>query len=239
MSRTPAAEKDTRGGKGGTDPGAVAVFVSYSRKDAPALARLQSHLAPLKRDGLKVWTDESIHPGGEIDREIPRALKAADIFLALVSSNYLDSHYCFDREYRYALGRRERRTMYVVAAIIRPCVWKRTSMARYVALPRNGRSVAEWPVQDKAYTDIVEGLASVIAKVKRGELEKRSVIPPKPTRPHTRRTSSPSGAIGDAPPSPKKKGTTGKAVTPKAKGRRRRPSTSSSIGTHGTRGKRK
>ncbi|WP_418885054.1 toll/interleukin-1 receptor domain-containing protein [Aurantimonas endophytica] len=175
MTRRPTPETSARkpATKSATNdaPGTPRIFISYSHKDSGALARLVAHLATLKRGGVEIWIDENILPGHEIDREIPRALKQANIFIAMVSPDYMASKYCFETEYRYALGRRERQTMSVVAAIIRPCDWKQSPMARYKALPRDGKSVIEWPHQDMAYADIVQGIRRVVGEVSRGELK--------------------------------------------------------------------
>jgi hypothetical protein len=70
------------------------IFISYSHKDEEAREKLEIHLAQLKREGVATWFDGDMIPGDEIDPIIRRALRRADIFVALASPDYLHSNYC-------------------------------------------------------------------------------------------------------------------------------------------------
>lgn len=141
---------------------AVSIFVSYSHKDRAARERLQTHLTPLMREGVDLWFDDRIPAGGELDPDIKRALRTADIFVALASPDYLRSEYCFITEYGYAMRRAARKAMFVVVAVIRPCGWKHTRMGRYKALPNDGKVTTQWSNRDLAYEDIAEGVRRVV-----------------------------------------------------------------------------
>ncbi|RYF22026.1 MAG: toll/interleukin-1 receptor domain-containing protein, partial [Oxalobacteraceae bacterium] len=84
----------------------IRIFMSYSHQDAAAQAKLNTHLAPWRRDSVTVWYDENIEPGAGLSTEIARELRRAHIFVALFSPAYLDSHYCWDIEYKRAMARR-------------------------------------------------------------------------------------------------------------------------------------
>lgn len=74
-------------------------FISYSHADELALERLVKHLAVLLREKTLVqWFDQKILAGGTIDAEISKQLEACDLFLALVSPDFLASNYCYERE---------------------------------------------------------------------------------------------------------------------------------------------
>jgi len=94
----------------------VRIFMSYSHQDATAQAKLNTHLALWRRDGVTVWYDENIEPGAGLSTEIARELRRAHIFVALFSPACIDSHYCWDIEYKRAMSRRARKLMRVVAA---------------------------------------------------------------------------------------------------------------------------
>ena len=156
-------------------PMPVRVFVSYSHKDAGFRSKLEVHLAALKREGaVQTFFDGDIHPGADLDAAIKRELRDADIFVALASPDYLNSDYCFDKEYQYALRRAGRKTMHVVVAVIRPCGWKHTRMGRYKALPEDGKEVTTWGNRDSAFEDIVTGVRRV---VKLAEASQRERVP--------------------------------------------------------------
>ena len=146
----------------------VRIFLSYSHVDAAAQAKLQVHLAALKREGISVWSDNDMNAGAALDSNIARELGNSQIFIALLSPEYLASHYCWHIEYHRAMYRRAQGLMRVVAVVLRPCDWKRTRAARYKMLPRDGRPVTNWRTADDAYLDITAGIRDVVKAV-RGE----------------------------------------------------------------------
>ena len=151
--------------------------MSYSHKDAGAQQKLHTHLAPWRRDGVTVWYDENIEPGATLGTEIARELRRAHIFVALFSPFYLDSNYCWNIEYKRAMGRRARKLMRVLAVVVKPCGWKQTQAAGFKLLPRDGVPPERWSSHDAAYVDAAKGIGDVIATVRR-ELASQ----PRPTR---------------------------------------------------------
>jgi len=77
------------------------VFISYRRKNVDFVKQL---VDDLNRDGKEVWVDwEDIPPGVEgFADEIKRGIEGADIFLAVLSPDYMESTYCVDMELGYA-----------------------------------------------------------------------------------------------------------------------------------------
>ncbi len=70
-------------------------IVSYCHADDRALERLRKHLSVLKREGtLPIWTDHAIVAGDKLDDVIGSELERSQVFLALVSPDYLASGYC-------------------------------------------------------------------------------------------------------------------------------------------------
>lgn len=184
----------------------VRIFMSYSHQDAAAQARLDTHLAPWRRAGVTVWYDGNIDPGADLDTEIARKLREADIFVALFSPAYLASRYCWEVEYKRAMGRRARKLMRVVAVVVKPCAWKETRAAGFKLLPKDGLPPERWSSSDAAYLDAAQGIGTVIKAVRR-ELAGR------PTPGPRTRGKSASGSKPDSKPSPGT-GKPGK-VTPK------------------------
>lgn len=145
----------------------VRIFVSYSHLDDASREKLAKHLAPLAREDVDIWFDGDIHAGEELDPEITRAFRRAHLFVALISSNYLSSNYCWKKEYLRAMGRRTRGTMHVVGVVLKPCDWKNTKAARFKQLPRDGRAVTDWRSADHAFLDVTEGIRKVVKDIRR------------------------------------------------------------------------
>ncbi|MCR8726674.1 toll/interleukin-1 receptor domain-containing protein [Frigidibacter sp. ROC022] len=138
-------------------------FISYSHKDGAALERLHTHLATLRRDGLlEAWFDREILGGSEIDAEIAAELETCELFLLLVSPDFLASDYCVEREMQRALERHEANEARVVPIIIEPCDWTSSPLRRLKALPHDGKPVSEWTNANNAYLDIVKALRRIV-----------------------------------------------------------------------------
>lgn len=76
-------------------------FISYSHRDEKALGRLHTHLAMLRRENLiSDWYDRKILPGSDIDHQVNSNLEDSDIFLAMVSPDFLASNYCYDAKWK-------------------------------------------------------------------------------------------------------------------------------------------
>lgn len=140
------------------------VFISYSHVDERALGRLHKHLAMLQRDGLvSAWFDRAILPGAGLDVEVQRQLDASNLFLALVSPDYLASNYCYEKEFQHALRRHERGEMRIVPIIVEPCDWLSSPFQQFMALPKDGKAISEWTNANTAYLDVVNGLRRLVA----------------------------------------------------------------------------
>lgn len=165
----------------------VLVFVSYSHRDEKAREQFDVHTAQLKREGVRFWFDGDMIAGAELDPNIRRQLKAADIFVALASPNYLHSNYCFEQEYGLALRKAGRGKVHVVVALIKPCQWRHTRMKNYKMLPKDAKAVAQWARHGDAYENIVEGLREVVkaARLARAGAPARNPVraPAVPNRP--------------------------------------------------------
>lgn len=133
------------------------MFISYSHADAVFLAELKKFMAPLRRNGLiDDWCDLELVAGEKLDEEISQALQKADLFVFLVSADFLNSWYCYEVELAHALSRIENSDVRVLPLIVRNCPWKKTELKGFVAIPKDGLAISSWGNQDDAFTDAVE-----------------------------------------------------------------------------------
>ncbi|MBI4494834.1 MAG: TIR domain-containing protein [Chloroflexi bacterium] len=163
----------------------VEVFYSYSHQDKKHRGQLQKHLAMLRRQGLiREWHDRQIGAGEEWRGAIDTHIETAQIILLLVSSDFLDSHYCYDVEMARALQRHVAGEARVIPIILRPCDWQAAPLANLQALPTDGKPVTMWANRDSAFLDIATGIRKAVNEI----LER----PPRAGQPAVRPTSSPS-----------------------------------------------
>ena len=139
------------------------VFFSYSHTDEGRRKRLRTHVAVLRREGyIEEWFDRLILAGDVLDAEIQKALEECDLFLPLVSPDFLASDYCYEREMTIALERHRANEARVVPIIIEPCDWRHTPLGELKAVPRDGEPVALWDNENDAYLDVVKELRRII-----------------------------------------------------------------------------
>lgn len=147
-------------------------FVSYSHHDSQFLTDLHQHLAALRRQKLlETWTDRKIDAGAIIDEEIAAAMSKADLFILLVSSSFINSDYCYDKEFKKALEKQKVGKALIVPIIVRPCDWQIPELRQFKVLPEDGHAINSnhWHSADEAFANVVKGLRSLIENRKKSE----------------------------------------------------------------------
>jgi len=144
----------------------VHVFISYAREDEDSREAIAGHLKQLEREGLVCnWHDRRILPGAEWADEIDANLASADIVLLLVSRYFIASDYIWDVEMRRAMERHRAGAARVIPVILRPCDWETAPFGKLNALPRDGKPVVAWDVEDEAWLDVARGVRAVISEL--------------------------------------------------------------------------
>ncbi|MEZ5759276.1 MAG: toll/interleukin-1 receptor domain-containing protein [Emcibacteraceae bacterium] len=138
-------------------------FISYSHQDEWALDELHKHLALLRREGkITAWFDREILPGSNIHIEISTNLVDSDLFLALVSPDFINSDYCYDKEMIKALELHKEGQLTVIPIIVEPCEWIKSPLSDLLALPKDGIAISTWTNKNTAWLDVVTGIRSII-----------------------------------------------------------------------------
>ena len=141
----------------------LALFYSYSHRDERHRKRLETHLSPLRRDGLiSDWHDRRIEAGTEWRLDIDRELTRADLILLLVSPDFMASEFAYEREFRAAMERHQAGTARVIPVIVTPVDWHSAPFGELQALPTDGRPVTTWSNRDQAWYSVARGLRATI-----------------------------------------------------------------------------
>jgi hypothetical protein len=141
------------------------IFFSYSHKDEVFRNELEAHLALLKHEGLvEAWHDRRIVAGDLVDDAIFGQLEAADIILLLVSSDFINSPYCYSREMARAMELHHAGQARVIPVILRHCDWSRAPFGKLLAAPRDGKPVASWPDRDEALADVARQVRQAVER---------------------------------------------------------------------------
>jgi TIR domain len=142
---------------------AVEVFCSYAHEDEDYCKQLKTHVSVLKRQGLiSLWYDQQILPGSYRERAIDAHLETASIIVLLVSSDFIASDYCYDREMKRALARHEVNEARVIPIVVRPCEWQSLPLGSLQVLPSDGKPISMWASIDEAWVQVAAGLRHVV-----------------------------------------------------------------------------
>src|SRR5262249_33170528 len=136
----------------------ISIFISYSHKDENFRNELAAHLRVLERLGIITsWHDRRILAGSDWSREIDQHIDQASIVLCLVSADFFDSDYCWEKEMKRALVRHNAKQAVVIPILIRPVAWDRTPLAALQGLPPGMVPISDSPSPDAAWRTVVEG----------------------------------------------------------------------------------
>jgi len=146
----------------------VRLFYSYSHRDETLRNELETHLKLLQRVGMiESWHDRNIDAGDDWKRRIDENLERADIVLLLISSDFLASDYCYEKEMLRALERHEGGDARVIPVIVRDVNWSLAPFAKLQALPKDALAVMRWPDRDTAWRNVSEGIERVVAQLRK------------------------------------------------------------------------
>ncbi len=144
----------------------IPIFISYSHKDEDYKDALIEQLSPLRRSGLiDAWEDREIVAGEEWNDAIFANLNKAKVVLLLVSSAFINSNFCMDKELAAAMERHKKGECIVVPIIIRPCDFSDMPFAKFQAVPKNAKPISKWDDEDEAWLDVVKKLKIAIEAI--------------------------------------------------------------------------
>ena len=139
------------------------IFISYSHEDEDMKSQLDKHLIMLKRsDKIAVWHDRKLIAGEEWGTSIQNEIQKADIILLLISVDFNNSQYIWEKELAAAMQRHSEGKARVIPIILRNCEWNSFPYAKLQALPTNAKPVSSYNDKDIAYTEIAKGIRSVV-----------------------------------------------------------------------------
>jgi hypothetical protein len=139
------------------------IFLSYAHEDEAMKTQLDRNMIMLKRsDKIAVWQDRAIMAGDVWDQEISDALANADIILLLISVDFNNSQYIWDKELKIALERHDKNEARVIPVILRTCEWSDMPYAKLQALPTGAKPISSFADTDVAYTDVAKGIRMVV-----------------------------------------------------------------------------
>jgi TIR domain len=171
VSRTPGASSITLAGRA---PRRVKLFISYTHKKKVWMERLAPLFDGIQYDDrlndrsrlkyLHAWHEKELTAGNQWDSEIKRELDEMDIFVPLVSFEFLGSPYIQNVELKRAKERCAAGEILVVPIMLYDVNLRETCafLHGFKLLPATDRSWSSYPDRSNAHRLIYEGLWEAI-----------------------------------------------------------------------------
>lgn len=157
----------------------IKLFFSYSHKDEDLRNELETHLSPLKRQGvIDTWHDRRIPAGKDFSSEISEHLETSQIILLLISPYFIASDYCYEAEMKRALELNNSGKARVIPVILHPCDWQSLPFGKLQAVPRDGKPISKYPNVHDALLEVTLGVRTVAKEFNTARLRNAEV--PKP-----------------------------------------------------------
>lgn len=157
------------------------MFVSYAHRDDRLREELDKHLSPLRRSTLiDTWYDRRITPGALLNNAIDEHLATADLVLLLISPDFINSDYCYQREMKTALQRHRKGLARIIPIILRPVDWQGTPVGRLLATPRDAKPVTKWHRRDDALLDVATSIRRAAEEISTSKTPTRTSAVPTP-----------------------------------------------------------
>lgn len=139
-------------------------FISYSHMDKKLCERFRKYFSNIARlIDTQDWYDGMIPPGGNIDDEIKKQLELADVVFLLVSTDYISSFYCYEKELKRAIERHDANQCIVIPVILRDFVRDEDylfSKLKYV--PTDGKPVTQFKTQNDGFVDAFTAIKNLL-----------------------------------------------------------------------------
>jgi GTPase SAR1 family protein len=131
------------------------IFISYAREDNEYATELITHLKPFERNGqIEPWLDRNLNAGEKWKDKIIESIRKAEIFLFLISPEFLASDFIMIHELKWCLDAKEKNNkIKIIPIILKPCLWEGT-LGKYQAVLQ-GEPIELFENRDKQWVKIL------------------------------------------------------------------------------------
>lgn len=136
------------------------VFISYSHLDITYKQELENYIGASGQN-IRVTSDENLAPGDVWVKKLADIRQEADVYLLLVSKNYIQSTRKNPELDEILTRGKADQAHKVIPVILEQSDWTKTSIGDFQGLPKFGRPINEFKNPEEAYAEVVEALASI------------------------------------------------------------------------------
>lgn len=140
------------------------IFIAYAHADHNLKEELKTHLSTLcKAQLIELWDEDRILPGDDQSKWTTKTLNDADIFLPLISADFIDSTNIMEYLNTVVLPRHARNECKIVPVFLRKCDIEGLELGKLKGLPAGPeRPVSSYPNRDEAFYQVSLGLKILV-----------------------------------------------------------------------------
>lgn len=143
------------------------MFISYTHADSLYLELFKKHLVTLERNKLlSTWCDQEIIAGDKLDDTIKINIENADIVVFLISVDFLNSFYCYEKELVAVINNLENYKQKIVPIIVRDCDWHDGAIDNYKCITVSDKPVSSHPNSDTAWLSVIKDIKKLLESIK-------------------------------------------------------------------------
>lgn len=150
-------------------------FISYTKADEKLKIKFRKHLkTTIDKHNLVIFDDHAIKPGETWEKRIWDEFNDSEIIFLLISIDFLNSDFCFNKELKKAIEKHNKKTATVIPVILKSCHWSSIEgLGSIQALPRGGHIIGgKFANQDIAFTEIALHLDAMLHDHKKRKIKK-------------------------------------------------------------------
>lgn len=141
------------------------LFISYCHEDKHHKEQILKYLQP--NEDIEVWYDKEMLAGDEFDEVISAKIEESDVFVFLITQDFLTSKYCNEIELSKALERKASDDeLRIIPVVLDYCTFKSSRLSLYNATPSDAKPISSYQNQKQAYLEVSEAIEDVVKYLK-------------------------------------------------------------------------
>lgn len=119
----------------------IQLYFVFDDSDRQFADELESSFSIMVRRGnITIWHPGKILGGRNVPKTIEQKVKETQIFVFIVTANFLASTYCYEME-EIAMRRQQKGEVAILPVIYKSCLWQFSTFKDLNALPSNGETI--------------------------------------------------------------------------------------------------
>lgn len=139
------------------------IYISYHPSDIDMRKQLNTYLTVLEREKIVSTYKEHLIGTSEEAEDIFIADNLPELFLVLLSPDYLASDYLKDKRLQKALKKAKEGSLILISIILAPCNWRNTVFEDLHILPKNNKPIAVLENKNLAFVDVIWNIKEIIS----------------------------------------------------------------------------